>query len=105
MRSHLKSCKDSHLIESVQHRATKLIHGIKDLPYAEMLSVLKLPSLKYRRLRNDMIQVNKYLHKEYNVVNDILVRDTSERTRGNSLKLVKQRFKKEISNQYMEQFT
>ena len=92
--------KDSHLIENVQHRATKLIHGIKDLPYAEKLSVLKLPSLKYRRLRNDMIQVYKYLHKEYNVVNDILVRDTNERTRGNSLKLVKQRFKKEISKNY-----
>ena len=105
MRPHLEYCntvwspmylKDSHLIESVQHRASKLIHGIKDLPYAERLSVLKLPSLKYKRLRNDMIQVYKYLHKEYNVVNDILVRDTSERTRGNSLKLVKQRFKKEL---------
>ena len=92
--------KDSHLIESVQHTATKLINGIKDLPYAERLSVLKLPSLKYRRLRNYMIQVYKYLHKEYNVVNDILVRDTSERTRGNSLKLVKQRFKKEIRKNY-----
>ena len=43
--------KDSCLVESVQHRATKLIHGIKDLPYVERLSVLKLPSLKYRRLR------------------------------------------------------
>ena len=38
--------KDSHLIESVQHRATKLVLGIKDLPYAERLSVLMLPSLK-----------------------------------------------------------
>ena len=96
VRPHLEYCntvwspvylKDSHLIESVQYRAAKLVHGIKDLPYAERLSVLKLPSLKYRRLRNDMIQVYKYLHKEYNVVNDILVRDSSERTRGNSLKL------------------
>ena len=109
VRPHLEYCntvwspmylKDSHLIESVHHRATKLIDGIKDLPYAERLSVLKLPSLKYRRLRNDMIQVYKYLHMEYNVVNDILVRDTSERTRGNSLKLVKQRFKKEIRKNY-----
>ena len=47
--------KDSCLIESVQQRAMNLVHGIKDLPYAEKLSVLKLPSLKYRRLRNDMI--------------------------------------------------
>ena len=37
--------KDSHLIERVQQRATKLVHGKKDLPYAERLSVLKLPSL------------------------------------------------------------
>ena len=92
--------KDSHLIESVQIRAMKLVHGIKDLPYAERLSVLKLPSSKYRRLRNDMIQVYKHGHKEYNVVNDILVRHTCERTRGNSLKLVKQRFKKEIRKNY-----
>ena len=109
VRHHLEYCntvwspmylKDSHLIESVQCTATKLVHGMKDLPYAERLLVLKLPSLKYRRLRNDVIQVYKYLHKEYNVVNDILVRDTSERTRGNSLKLVKQRFKKEIRKNY-----
>ena len=91
--------KDSHLIKSVWC-SVKLVHGIKDLPYAERLSVLKLPSLKFRRLRNDMIQVYKYLHKEYNVVNDILVRDTSKRTRGNSLKLVKQRFSKEIRKNY-----
>ena len=98
--------KDSCLIESVQQRATKLAHGIKDLPYAERWSVLKLPSLKYRRLRNDMIQVYKYVHKEYNVVNDILVRDSSERTRGNSLKMVKQRFKKEIrKNQFSLKIT
>ena len=31
----------------------------------------------------------------------MLVRDTSERTRGNSLKLVKQRFKKEIRKIYL----
>ena len=47
-----------------------------------------------------MIQVNKLLHKEYNVVNDILVRDISERRRGHSLKLVKQRFDKEIRKNY-----
>ena len=92
--------KDSHLIDSVQHWATKLVHGMKDLPYVERLSLLKLPSLKYRRLRNDMTQVYIYLHKEYNVVNDILVRDTSERTRGNNLKMGKQRFNKEIRQNY-----
>ena len=110
VRPHLEYCntvwipmylKDSHLIESVQCRATKLVCGIKDLPYAERLSVLKLPSLKYGRLRNDMIQVHKYLHKEYSVVNDILVRGTSERTKRNSLKLVKQRFSKEIRKNFL----
>ena len=38
-------------LESVQRRATKQIHGIKDLPYPERLKRLKLPTLAYRRIR------------------------------------------------------
>jgi len=35
-------------VEKVQKRTTKLIHGCKHLPYAEILKYLKLPTLKYR---------------------------------------------------------
>ena len=39
------------VIENVQRRATKLIPDFKDLTYEERIRKLKLPTLKYRRLR------------------------------------------------------
>ena len=36
-------------------RATKLITEIRHLNYEERLKLLNLPTLKYRRLRGDMI--------------------------------------------------
>ena len=50
-------------IEKVQKRATKLIISLKTLPYKERLRRLKLPTLKYRRLRVDMIEVFKIIKK------------------------------------------
>jgi len=44
-------------IEKVQKRATKLIISLKHLTYEERLKQLKLPTLKYRRARGDMIEV------------------------------------------------
>ena len=48
-------------IEDVQRRATKRIPGMKDLCYSARLRKLKLPTLAYRRVRGDMIQVFKLL--------------------------------------------
>ena len=56
---HLKKHVD--LIESVQRRATKLVPGLKQLPYPERLKKLKLPTLAYRRARGDMIQAYKLI--------------------------------------------
>ena len=53
--------KDKELLENVQRRATKLVPGLKQLPYPERLRKLKLPTLAYRRARGDMIQVYKLL--------------------------------------------
>ena len=49
--------KDIFLIENVQRRATKIVRYIRNLSYEERLKHLGLPTLKYRRERNDMIQV------------------------------------------------
>jgi len=43
------------LLKGVQRRATKLINSIKHLTYESRLKKLKLPILKYRRARGDMI--------------------------------------------------
>ena len=50
--------KDSSLLENVQHRATKLVPELRNLPYEERLRMLGLPSLFYRRARGDMIEVS-----------------------------------------------
>jgi len=42
-------------LEKVQMRATKLVLIVKHLMYKERLVQLKLPTLKYRHLRGDMI--------------------------------------------------
>ena len=44
---------------------TKRIQGMKDLNYHQRLEKLKLPSLEYRRLRGDLIEVYKITHSIY----------------------------------------
>ena len=75
-------------LEKVQKRATKLIKSLKRLPYKDRLIHLGLPTLKYRRLRGDMIEVYKILNDQYDsAVCPTLTRNFDTRTRGNSLKL------------------
>ena len=52
-------------LESVQRRATKQIPGYGNLPYEERLKKLKLPTLKYRRHRGDMIEMYKLVSGIY----------------------------------------
>ena len=53
--------RQSKKIENVQRRATKIVPSLKDLPYDKRLKKLKLPTLKYRRIRGDLINVYKLL--------------------------------------------
>ena len=54
--------RQSIAIEKVQRRATKLLKDIRNLPYSERLEALDIPSLKYRRVRADLIQTHKIIH-------------------------------------------
>ena len=56
---------DIKAIEKVQKKATKLVISLKKLPYKERLLQLNLHTLKYRRLRGDMIEVYKITHDIY----------------------------------------
>ena len=81
-------------IEKVQKRATKMVKGCKYLGYRERLISLQLPTLKYRRVRGDMIEVYKITHGHYDpVLCPSLCRNEDGRTRGNSLKLKVERAK------------
>ena len=71
-------------------RATKLeLITVKHLPYKERLVRLKLPTLKYRRIRGDMIEVYKILtNKDDSNVNLNLQQSQNSTTRGHNLKIV-----------------
>ena len=58
---HMKKQIDA--IEKVQIRATKLVDGFKDMTYEEGLRKLNLPTLAYRRLRGDIIEIFKHFNR------------------------------------------
>ena len=49
-------------IEKIQKRATKLVIKLKNKSHMDRLTYLNLPTVKYRRLRGDMIEVFKITH-------------------------------------------
>jgi len=80
-------------LERVQKRATKLIAELSKKSYSDWLKTLKLPTLKYRWYRGDMIELFKIVngiydpacvpHFEYTELTDNWIR-----TIGNKFKLV-----------------
>ena len=88
--------KDMQLLEGVQHRA---VPGLSKLNYEQRLKLMDLPSLSYRRLRSDVIEVYNYMNGIYKVNSaDILPchRTTGPATRRHSLKLEKRDCKTRI---------
>ena len=82
----------------MQRRSTKLIPSLKNLPYEDRLRKLELPSLRYRRLRGDMIEVYKILNGVYDsrVTSGMLSVSGQSRTRGHTQKLNKYRSRIDI---------
>lgn len=65
--------KDIELVENVQRRARKMIPELSKLSYEERLQKLNLPTLSYRRVRGDMIEVYKLLtNKNYHSENQLI---------------------------------
>ena len=83
--------KDIDTIEKVQKRATKLIPSLKNMDYPNRLKKLKMPTLQYRRLRGDMIEVYKIINGIYDhkVVTGFFELSDVEQTRGHNKKLRK----------------
>jgi hypothetical protein len=83
--------KGKNSIENVQRRATRVIPGLKGKSYEERLKIMKLPSLSYRRLRGDLIEVFKYAHGLYKVPEGLLEFETRTNTWSHGYKLKKLR--------------
>ena len=90
--------KHKTMLENVQRRATKLVPGLEDLSYEERLRELKLPTLAYRRLRGDLIEVFKIMSGKCDsvVCEGLIVKREGERSSGHPLKIFKERPKHDM---------
>ena len=70
-----------------------MLPTLKNLTYEERLRALKLPTLRFRRLRGDMIETFKILKGIYDrkVTEDLFELNQESKSRGHTLKIRKQR--------------
>ena len=90
--------RDIDCLEKVQRRATKMVNGLRILPYESRLKKLKLTSLEKRRQRGDVIEVYKILMGKEGVnPNRFFTLDKrAYSTRGHELKLYTNRSRLEL---------
>jgi len=99
--SEVSRAYDNLRIEKVQMRATKKVSSVKVLSYKDRIKILKLLTLKFRRIKGDMIEVykviNQYYDKNTTITFDFVGNSV---TRGNKYKLRQSHCKYDLRRHY-----
>jgi len=113
LRPHLEYCtqiwsphhsRDKQLLEKVQHRFTRMVPGMKVLPYKERLRQLSLWTLEERRNRADLIEMFKMLRgKSCPNFDSSFERSKNLSTRGHSVKLTKHHCTTDLRNYFFSE--
>ena len=82
-----------------------MLPGLASLSYEDRLKVLKLPTLRFRRLRGDLIEVYKILTGIYDttVTKGLFTPMSYHHTRGHSLKIEKHHCRLDIRRNFFTQ--
>ena len=96
---------DIDAVENVQRRATRILPELRGLDYEARLRSLKLPTLTYRRLRGDVINVYKYIHGIYRLplADNMFEMAQYGATRGHSFKLYKHQSRLNLRKHFFSQ--
>ena len=92
--------KNDDLIENVLRRASKMLPRLSNLTYEERLAKIEILSMKYQRMRGDMIMVYKVLNGYESSLEHLCAVDNNSITRGHNFKLKKPSFKAKIRQHF-----
>jgi len=92
------------LLERVQHRFTKMVSGLRQLPYDKRLEHLGLWTLEERRNRTDLLEVFRIYHGwSTTTFDNLFTLHNGACTRGHTAKLVKNRSRLELRRHFFSE--